>query len=96
MISDLMPFIVFLSFAWVACPRKYRTEVSALFPLLSKDSSSNGEHDYTSNDPSLDALFVVPTCQHAKTDLVKMGDDVGQEKDYCLEKVWDSHQYQHW
>ena len=32
-------------------------------------------------------LLVVPTCQHAKMDLVQTGDNVEQEKDYCLEKV---------
>ena len=34
-----------------------------------------------------DNLLVVPTCQHAKMDLVQTGDNVEQEKDYCLEKV---------
>ena len=34
-----------------------------------------------------DSMFLVPTCQHSKMDLVKVGDDVEKEKDYCLEKV---------
>ena len=34
-----------------------------------------------------DKMLVVPTCQHAKMDLVQTGDNVEQEKDYCLEKV---------
>ena len=34
-----------------------------------------------------DSMFLVPTCQHSKMDLVRTGDDVEKEKDYCLEKV---------
>jgi len=35
----------------------------------------------------MDDLLIVPTCQQADTDLVRMGDKVENEKDRLLERV---------
>ncbi|CEF97318.1 Methylmalonic aciduria and homocystinuria type D protein [Ostreococcus tauri] len=36
-----------------------------------------------------DGLLVVPTCQRTKMDLVRTGDEVDVEKDFCLERFID-------
>lgn len=41
--------------------------------------------------PGLDVsdLLVVPTCQRTKMDIVKTGEEVDEEKDFCLERFLD-------
>lgn len=35
----------------------------------------------------MDKILIVPTCQHAAMDLVRVGEDVDTEKDVLLERV---------
>ena len=54
-------------------PRAYKLEMQALF----------------GKEANLDAMLIVPTCQHATVDLVQTGEAIEQEKDFCLERFME-------
>jgi hypothetical protein len=57
------------------CPRKHRNELRQQFPKLSLEE--------------IEKMIIVPTQQKTKVDIIKNGEEVDEEKDYCLERFLD-------
>jgi len=60
-----------------ACPKALFREAKFVFPFMQKDMAAEG------------ALLVIPTCQKALHDLVKVGPEIEDEKDRLLEVFMD-------